>query len=125
MKDKVIRGDSTKKKENHYINIRFSSFAEKQAVEKAARNSGFGTALQSGASSYIKKVVFGYKAPQTFDNEVMIKLIELHAKLARVGNLFKLALDTEESSDWRAHAQDIYRVKKELEDYILEMKENY
>jgi len=52
-----------------------------------------GKQTRLGTSGLVRRLVLGHKLPDTTRHEAVLNLMKINADLARLGNLFKMAMD--------------------------------
>jgi len=118
---KVIRQGSTEKPR---VTVRFSSTEEKESIERKAKECGYGTEKQSGASSYMKAVCLGYTPVSVFDQNVLVELCDIHADLGRIGGLIRKAMNDGQVGDhYNAYIGELLETRKELRGLISDIRD--
>ncbi len=102
----------------------YLSHAEKQSVKDLVDQANITT------SELVRRLVLGQKLPEAHHDQNIRDLVKVAAGLARLGNLFKLALDDEDFNqlhkkkglDAFSVMQDINQVRGELKQAIREIR---
>lgn len=118
---KVTRQGSTK---NLLLTVRFANVEELEKVEAKARECGFATGKQTGASSYLKSLASAHKPKSVFDHQVMQEVCVLHAHLGRVGGLFKIAIQEGWGEEIQVHLRELSKTQREVRRFILGLGED-
>ena len=115
---KVIRQGSTK---NLRLTVRFATIEELEKVEAKAKECGFATEKQNGASGYLKSLASAHKPKSVFDHQVMQEICVLHAHLGRVGGLLKLAIREGWGEEIKVHISEINKTQRAVKNFILNL----
>jgi len=104
-------------------NIIFRVFPDEHAdIARRAAEAGL------TISEFLRRVTTGHTTYSRYDYDVFEKLVAVHADMNRLGNLFKMALDTSrDEGSWNSHEYERMRLHSTLAsiESTLELLKNH